>query len=391
MATKARRDDDLDEELAREASKDTARSKARGGGSLGGPSDKISVRDKRFSLGDTLLDKATKGRSFKGVLLNFAFVNEYYEGKFDKNKPASPVCWALSEDGEDMTPHKNSAEKQNDACTDCPMNEWGSGTEEGSGSRGRKACKQGVRVALVHSDDIESAEAAEDAVIGFIPLPPTSVKPFNEYIDKLQELGRPMYSVVTEFTFDEEFNYAVVNYSLDEKITDRELISALKDRRDEALEKLMTPYNKLDGKSGDEKPKRKARVEDEEDEDEPPRKKRRVVDEDDSETPTPKKKKRVVEEDEDDEKPRKKKRVADDDDSDEEDEEEDPPARKKRTVDDEEDVPARKKRKSVDTDEDDDDGDDEKPVRKKKRVVEEDDEEEDDKPVKKRGSRFGGK
>ena len=352
------RQDDLDEELAKEASKDTARSKARGGGTLGGPGDKISVKDKRFSLGDTLLDKETKGRSFSGVLLNFCFANEYYEGKYDKNKPAGAVCWALSEDGEDMEPHKNSADKQNDVCEDCPMNEWGSGTDDGN-KRGRKACKQGVRIALVHVDDIETAEAAEEAVIGYIPLPPTSVAPFNKYMDSLQELGRPMYSVITEFSFDDDANYAIVNYEVGEKLKDREIIDALKARRDEALKKIMTPYNKQDAKESD-------------DEDEKPTKRKRVTDDEEDE-PTPRKKKRVVEEDDEDE--------------------EDKPARKKRSTssdDDDEDRPARSKRRRAADEDEEDDGDDEdaKPTRKKKRAVEEDDEEED-KPVKKRGSRFG--
>jgi len=378
------RNDDLDEELAKEASKDTARSKARGGGTLGGPGDKISIKDKRFSLGDTLLDKATKGRSFKGVLLNFAFANEYYEGAYDKNNPSGPVCWALSEDGEKMAPHKNSADKQDDACADCPMNEWGSGAEDKGNKRGRKACKQGVRVALVHSDDIEDGDAAAEAVIGWIPLPPTSVKPFNEYMDKLSELGRPMYSVVTEFSFDEDFNYSVVNYAIDEKLTDRDLISALKERRDEALEKIMTPYNKIDEKDGDdEKPRRKKPVADEDEEDPKPRRKRAEEDEED-EKPT--RRRKASDEDEDEDPPRRRKK-----DEDDEDDGDAKPARRRRAAkDDDEDPPARKRGKATDEDDDDDD-DEDPPVRKKKSSKDDDDDEEEDKPVKRRGSRFGGK
>lgn len=130
-----------EKKLAKEASRSSAREKSRGGG--GG--NKISIRKRRYTLGEEKL-----GRELNVVVLDFVYLNTYYKGKFKEGKPNIPACFALSEDGEDMEPHKNVRKPQNDDCAGCPMNEWGSG-------KGRaKACQGRRRLALIHVDDIES-------------------------------------------------------------------------------------------------------------------------------------------------------------------------------------------------------------------------------------------
>jgi hypothetical protein len=89
------------------------------------------------------------GNQMAVIILADIMENSYYDGPFDPDTPASPVCFAFGHDEEDMEPHEKVDQdayftRQNPQCHDCPRNEWGS-ADVGRG----KACKNVMRLALI--------------------------------------------------------------------------------------------------------------------------------------------------------------------------------------------------------------------------------------------------
>lgn len=358
-----------EKELAKKASKQSAREKSRGGGMQ----NKISIKKRRYTIGGEKL-----GREMDVVIIDFIYLNTLYKGKYDPDKPNVPSCFAMStgenagDDGDEMVPHKNVRRPPADACADCPMNEWGSG-------KGRaKACQGRRRLALIHADDIKSVEDVEEAEIAIIDLPVTGVKHWAKYLKTLEnELHRPSYSVVTHMAFDQDESWPVPTYELGEKIKDKEIVEAIEARIDEAQKLALEPFEVSNSKSKDED---EDEDEDEDDEDERPSRRK-------SKSKSSKKRKRDEEDDDDDEEDDDD----DDEDDDEDDEEEDEEDDDDDDEDDEDSKPRRRgkagggKRRARDDDDDDDEDEDD-----------EDDDDEDDeedeprrKGKRKSGSRFG--
>jgi len=149
----------------------------------------ISTRSGILSVDDTPI----KNNELRCIVLASAFENQRYEGAFNPNELTVPVCFALSLEGEDMSPHENSQQKQCDACDDCELNVMGS-ADIGRG----KGCKNIRRLLLVTEDALESAEAMQEAETRMLKVPVTSVKNWAKYVNKLsEEMERPSWGVVT--------------------------------------------------------------------------------------------------------------------------------------------------------------------------------------------------
>jgi hypothetical protein len=151
---------------------------------LGGGSNWIS-----FKGGLVTVNGATSpdGR-FNCVILAMMQERAWYEGEFDASSPQTPDCYGYgdSEGREPVTPHEKTKAVQNKTCKGCPHDEWG------SAQRGRgKACRQGVRLALV--------PATPDGVEGpvyFARVPPTSIKNVKGWLTALGDT--PSFAVLTE-------------------------------------------------------------------------------------------------------------------------------------------------------------------------------------------------
>jgi hypothetical protein len=375
-------DADWEKELAKKASKNSAREKSRGGGAR----NKISIRKRRYTLGEEKF-----GREMKVVILDFVYLNTHYAGKFSEDKPNIPRCFALSEDGEDMVPHENVKKPINDECDGCPFNEWGSG-------KGRaKKCQGRRRLAVLHADDIETAEDVAEAEIAMVELPVTSIKHWGKYTKELDnEVHRPVHSVITLMGFDEDESYPVPTFELEEKITDKEVVDALEARIEEARKMLMEPFDAT-GSDKDDDDEDEDEDDEDEDDDDDDRKSRRSKKSKSSKKSKYRRDKDEDDDDDDDE--------DDDDEDDDEDDEEDEEEDEDDDEDDEEGDAKRKRsgrgkakragRKSRDADDDDDDDDeddedDDEADEDDDEDEDEDDGDEDDKPKKgkRKGSRF---
>lgn len=162
-----------DEELAKiaGATRAVAKQAASSGGKM------INTAGGRWKIDG----KPIKSTNVDFIILDNILVNALYEGSFDPNNPASPICFAMGRDLEDMAPHKDSTKPQHKTCDGCPKNDWGS-ADTGRG----KACKNTIRLAVVPPDSM-SNNAVEKAEIHYLSVPPTSTKNWASYTEELAD------------------------------------------------------------------------------------------------------------------------------------------------------------------------------------------------------------
>lgn len=150
----------------------------------------IGTRNERFTFKGSAI-----GREFRCTVVGFVHQNAFYEEAFDPENISVPGCFALSFDGVEMAPPDNVPNRQNPQCDGCPQNVFGS-AEIGRGKR----CKNQYRLAVIPED----CRDAREGDIAFLTLPPTSIKPWNDYVQSVSALhGLPVWGVSTEFYFEE--------------------------------------------------------------------------------------------------------------------------------------------------------------------------------------------
>ena len=113
------------------------------------------------------------------LILDVAYVNQYYDKPYNSKQSVSPACYAIGREKATLAPHKDAENPQggkSGGCGDCPMNEWGS---RGDGSQG-KACKNALRLTVMSAGDLDGDFS--NAAIAYMMIPPTSVKGYGAYI-----------------------------------------------------------------------------------------------------------------------------------------------------------------------------------------------------------------
>ncbi len=145
--------------------------------SIGGSKNVLSFKGGKLSY----QGGNVPGNALNVVVLSVVNENNFFEGRYDPNNPASPTCYAWgSPDGDDahMRPHEKAPNPQSNECQSCPNNEWGS-AETGRG----KACKNVVSLAMVSEDALESVEALQAAEVFYAKLPVTSGKSWKGFVN----------------------------------------------------------------------------------------------------------------------------------------------------------------------------------------------------------------
>jgi hypothetical protein len=135
------------------------------------------------------------------VVLDYICENNMYKGAFNPKNPQPPTCYAFGRKEEELVPHEKAQgywdeESETfikpESCAECPMNEW---PESGEGG---KPCKNMRRVAFISANGLDTAEAVEGADLVQLKVPPTSLKPWKQYIRAVaQSNGHPMFAVTT--------------------------------------------------------------------------------------------------------------------------------------------------------------------------------------------------
>ena len=153
---------------------------------------RITTQGGRFKVGDQLIGK--DGIEFAGVIVREIPVNIYFEKPFDPANPTPPDCWSLG----GLKPDVSVEAPQNSSCAACKQNQFGSGIgPDGKPSKG-KACGNTRRLVL---------KVAGLDMLATLSLPPTSKKPFNEYLKGLSASKVPVFALETVFSFDSNVTY----------------------------------------------------------------------------------------------------------------------------------------------------------------------------------------
>lgn len=209
-------------------------------------SNRISFRGGTISYKGTPL----QNNELWCVILAGLIENAYYEGPYDPDNPRAPVCFAFSDDGEDMAPHEKAHTPQNETCKGCPNDEWGS-ADKGRG----KACKNVRRIAVLPLKWPFKASDVLDVEIATASIPVTSVKAYSGYVKTLSQGGLAMWAFQTRIGCqpDPKTQLKVTFESPDRaSFLDRtgkaagEIYEALKTRVKEAERILEEPYVYVD-------------------------------------------------------------------------------------------------------------------------------------------------
>lgn len=228
-------------EMAQYAKEDSARMPSGGGGGY------ISIRGKNFNFQGAVLDDP-----LRIIVLDYSYENALYEGKWDPENPAPPVCFAMSKTSGELAPHPDSPKPQSEECKGCPHNEYGT-ADTGKG----KACKNSIRIALLSTAtkkfDTAYIEKADPALMR---LPPSSLKHFRGYLKKITDgLQLPLFSVMTDLSFDEDEATPVVIPQFGDELSDRKILQSLIKKREVVQQPLLQPFDVSN--YSEDKPKKK--------------------------------------------------------------------------------------------------------------------------------------
>lgn len=214
------------------------------------------------------------GNQIACVILADTLVNSYYEGAYDPDTPASPVCFAIGRDESQLEPHAAVDgdpyfERQNDVCAGCPQGEWGSAPI----GRG-KACKNQQRLALIPAGEytkkggrngtidltlFDDPEHFAKAEIAYLNLPVMSVKNYTKFVlDLANELGRPPHGVIANIYLepDPKSQYRVCFEVI--QALDNDLLGAVMPRHKTERDLVGFPYQPPQAREEDAAPAKAA-------------------------------------------------------------------------------------------------------------------------------------
>lgn len=112
------------------------------------------------------------------IILASAPIRAYYEKAWKDGSKDSPTCYSF----DTLRPHTAVEEPENDVCKSCPNNAFGS-ARQGTG----KACQEGVRLAFITADVLDSPESIPDSPIVTTKLSVLNTKHWKKYTEAFGE------------------------------------------------------------------------------------------------------------------------------------------------------------------------------------------------------------
>ena len=188
--------------------------------------------------------EAVKGNKLEGVVVAASFVNTFYSKPFDPDTPASPDCFSISKDGENMMPDPSIANPQSSSCATCAYAQWGSDMKDGKPSKGKR-CKESRRLVFLPKSALDSVDDVKNAELAQVKLPVTSVKAWGGFVNTLAvTLQLPYYAVLSELTTkpDLKTQFKVVITPI-AQISDSGIMRAILGKREEAMRIAMLPFD----------------------------------------------------------------------------------------------------------------------------------------------------
>ena len=218
-------------------------------------------------------DSPIPGNQMAVIIIDHILENVYYDGRFDPDTPQAPTCFAFGRDDKTMAPHKvvmEAGANKDSECSECELNQWGS-ADTGRG----KACRNVRRLAMIPAGTLDGSkfkmfdDAAhfENASIGYMKLPVTSVKGYAGFVKQVAAaLKRPPHGIITKVSVvsDPSTQFKVIFEPLME--VPNELMRTIMKRNEEVRAVIEFPYTLDDnteqngkGRGGAKKPPAKTK------------------------------------------------------------------------------------------------------------------------------------
>lgn len=183
------------------------------------------------------------GQDMNVVVLDYVDENQYYDPEvpYDPEQPAPPICFAFAREEGELAPHEAAPDKQNETCTGCEQNAFGSA---GKGRRG-KACKNVMRLAVIAEGSLE--DGIEEAEVMYLKVSTTNVKNFAKVVEQSKDVNfgkkRPLWAFVTEMHIKpHRDNQIELTFKRGADVNNGEHLAALKNKQEVQKEKTMFPY-----------------------------------------------------------------------------------------------------------------------------------------------------
>lgn len=192
----------------------------------------ISIKNQKFRF-----DGQDLGDEINVVILDYVFLNQYFDTQYDEKNPEPPVCFAIAENELEMAPVEDSPDKQSETCEGCWANEFES-SSTGSG----KACQNRRRLAVISAELYEDADFLETLKaenVGYLTMGGTSLQAWRSYVNRIgKTLKSAPLQVITTLSFDQSVDYSKLEFHAAGEIEDMEILEALLDVNDEIAEEL---------------------------------------------------------------------------------------------------------------------------------------------------------
>lgn len=170
---------------------------------------------------------------FDAIIVDFVSANMYYESNYNPNAIVPPKCFAIGPEPTNMTPSDSSVEKQNETCTGCWANQFGTDPNGGKG----KACQNTRRLAIMDPTGDESTP------LMLLKVSSTAIRAFDGYVGLVEQKYKvPVRMVMTEISFAEDKDFPSIRFGNPRPlIGDFAELGELSDsRQQEALTRLLT-------------------------------------------------------------------------------------------------------------------------------------------------------
>jgi len=193
----------------------------------------------------------SKDSTLNMVIVDAASIaRTYYEGAFDPENPAPPMCWSA----DTQTPSQDVPEEQRQAarCADCPMN------VKGSGQGDTRACRFSQRLAVTLDGEPEKVYQLQLPATSLFGAANGNAMGLQAYIKYLSAHNTPAIAVMTEMRFDDDATAPKLYFRPVRALDEEELQQAIAQRDSDdarkALEFTVAPPKKDDAKPAEAKP-----------------------------------------------------------------------------------------------------------------------------------------
>lgn len=236
----------------------------------GGGMPRISIRGSRFRLmegGEQV--SVSKSDTMNIMIVDAAAISRtYYEGTYDPENPAPPVCW--SHDSQVPAPEVPEDQRKSARCADCKFN------VKGSGQGNSRACRFAQRLAVMLEGDLEKVYQMQIPAASIFGEAKGSDMGMQAYVKFLHARGAPVQAVMTEMRFDENSESPKLFFKPVRALSEEEVQAVLSKRgTDEVVSALTLTVSQRDGVDDSKKeptpkpkPKAKPKIEDDASEEE---------------------------------------------------------------------------------------------------------------------------